>query len=370
MSGTEIERADVVDAELVPTPARASGGAEVAQYDPEVEAVLRAMREAAKQHLSSIRPEKTKKGYAQDWKMWEEFHAWLAERTGMVLPLVAVDEGTLVGFVQWLDDVKHAAPATIDRRITGVTVEARARGAHVPKDATVAARKALKPLKKDRARQARGRGQATPATPAHLRQVTAAGRTVPKKPGSRRRRATYELPELAVLRNHALALMEFAIAGRAAEAAALDVDDIVLTGEGLEVHVPSIKDREARDVEVGYADDSAVCPVLAWQAWKEAAGLTEGPAFRSVDQWGHLGTARLSADAVRLAVTRAAAQGGVNVKLTGHSLRSGFITASAKGGARPDVIRRQSGHAPNSPVFESYIRKGKRWEETAGKGVL
>jgi integrase len=78
----------------------------------------------------------------------------------------------------------------------------------------------------------------------------------------------------------------------------------------------------------------------------------------------------MSPDAVRLAVTRASVQGGVPVRLTGHSMRSGFITASAKAGKRPDVIRRQSGHSPNSPVFEGYIRKGQRWDETAGKGVL
>lgn len=366
MSGTELEAADVVEAELVPT----GTGGEVAEYDPAVASVLASMRQAAREHLKDITPGKTTSGYARDWELWKEFHAWLAQHTGTALPLTAVDEGTMVGFVQWLDGVKHAAPNTIDRRLTGVAVTAREMGANVPKSATQAARKALKPIRKDRAKQARGRGQASAASPAHLKKLATADRTVPRKQGSRRRRETYELPELAVLRDRAMALLEFAVAGRASEVAALDVTDIVLASDGLEVHVPSVKDRPARDVEVDYANDPDVCPVRAWQAWKEAAQLTEGPAFRSVDQWGNLGTRRLSPDAVRLAVTRAGAQAGVRVKLTGHSMRSGFITASAKAGKRPDVIRRQSGHAPNSPVFEAYIRKGRRWEETAGKGIL
>lgn len=366
MSGTDLEHVDVVDGELVPT----EPGGDLTQYDPAVASVLASMRAAAKDHLKDITPDKTTSGYARDWELWKEFHAWLAEHTGTALPLLAVDEGTMVGFVQWLDGVKKAAPNTIDRRLTGVAVTAREMGGNVPKSATEAARKALKPIKKDRAKQARGRGQAKAASPAHLKQLVTAERTMPRAQGSRRRRKTYELPDLAVLRNRAMALMEFAIAGRASEVAALNVVDIVLAADGLEVHVPSVKDRPARDVEVDYADDPELCPVRAWQAWQETARLIDGPAFRSVDQWGNLGTRRLSPDAVRLAITRAGVQAGVDVKLTGHSMRSGFITASAKAGKRPDVIRKQSGHAPNSPVFETYIRKGRRWEETAGKGVL
>lgn len=365
MSGTDIEHVDVVHAELVPD---GTEGA-IEQYDPAAAAVLAAMEQAANEHLDDIRPKKTKQGYARDWKVWEEFHAWLAERTGTPLPLTAVTTGTMVGFVKWLDEVAQAAPTTIDRRITGVTVEARARGAHVPKGATVAARKALKPIKKDREKQARGRGQAVPATPAHLRAMNTADRLIPRQPGSRRRRKVYELPKLAVLRNRALALMEFGIAGRAEEVSVLNVADIKLAEGGLEVHVPSVKDRPARDVEVDYGENSDTCPVRAWLAWKEAAALESGPAFLPIDQWGNLGTRRMAPNAVRLAITRAAAHAGVDVKLTGHSMRAGFITTGAKAGKRPDLLRKQSGHAKNSPVFEEYIRKGARWEETAGKGI-
>ncbi|MEV5131038.1 tyrosine-type recombinase/integrase [Streptomyces sp. NPDC053705] len=366
MSGTELEHVDVVDAEIVVD----SSGGEVERYDPATLAVLAAMEHAAGEHLKDIRPKKTKDGYARDWALWTEFHAWLTQHNGTPLPLTAVTKGTMVGFVVWLDDVKGAAPSTIDRRITGVTVEARGRGAQVPKEATEAARKVLKAIGQDREKQARGRGQAAPATPGHLQQIVTAARLVPRPAGSRRRRAVYELPELAVLRDRALTLMEFGIAGRAAEVAALDVADITLADGGLEVHVPGVKGRPDRDVEVDYADDPDLCAVRAWQAWKEAAALDQGPAFRPVDQWGHLGTTRMSANAVRLAVTRSAARAGVEVKLTGHSMRSGFITASTKAGKRPDLVRKQSGHAEGSPVFEKYIRKIQRWEETAGKGIL
>lgn len=134
-----------------------------AVYDAATLAVLAAMEEAADRHLDAIRPHNTKRGYANDWALWEEFHDWLAERTGHRMPSTAATRGNLVGFVVWLDTIKLAAPNSIDRRITGVTVTARGLGVEVPKAATVAARQALKPLKNDPERMARGRGRLPPS---------------------------------------------------------------------------------------------------------------------------------------------------------------------------------------------------------------
>ena len=35
---------------------------------------------------------------------------------------------------------------------------------------------------------------------------------------------------------------------------------------------------------IPYGVEPDLCPVLAWQDWEAAAGLTAGPAFRSVDR--------------------------------------------------------------------------------------
>ncbi|MGW7312573.1 hypothetical protein [Streptomyces sp. NPDC054865] len=147
----------VVDGELVDPNQDPTSRDGVAVYDPAVAAVLAALDQGAQEHLDAVRTRKTRTGYARDWALWEEFHGWLAERTGVPVPLTAVNKGTLVGFVTWLDEVKQAAPNSIDRRITGVTSTARRPpyDVEVPKEATVAARAALKPLKNDRLRQAR-----------------------------------------------------------------------------------------------------------------------------------------------------------------------------------------------------------------------
>lgn len=316
-------------------------------------AVLHAMEQAAEKHLDAIRPHNTKRGYANDWALWEEFHDWLAEQTGHRLPLTAVTKGTLVGFVVWLDTIKIAAPNSIDRRITGVTVTARnEHGVEVPKAATVAARQALKPMKNDPERMARGRGKAAAVTPEQLRQMNGA-----------------VADGLAGLRDRALWLMAFGIAGRSAEVSALRADAIVHVSQGLEVHVPAVKGRPPREVVVSYGKNADTCPVRAWLTWRAAAGITAGPAFLRIDVWGHLGDRALSPEAVREIIARNAERAGVAVRLTGHSMRSGFITTSRKAGKREEKIRAQSGHAENSPAFWGYIREADKWTDAASEDI-
>ncbi|KOU17080.1 hypothetical protein ADK49_16785 [Streptomyces sp. WM6349] len=315
-------------------------------------AVLAAMEQAAEEHLDAIRPHNTKRGYENDWNLWEEFQDWLGERTGHRVASTHVTKGMLVGFVVWLDTVKIAAPASIDRRITGVTVTARSLGVEVPKDATVAARKALKPLKLDPDRIARGRGKAPAATLQQLQQMADAA------PAS-----------LTGIRDRALWLMAFGMAGRSSEVAALRADGITLVSEGLDVQVPSVKGLPGRKVRVAYGTNPDTCPVRAWLTWRAAAGITTGPAFLPIDVHGQLGATALSADGCREIIARSAERAGIAVRLTGHSMRSGFITTARKAGKREEKIRAQSGHAANSPVFWGYIQEADAWTDAASQGI-
>jgi integrase len=338
------------DAALVPRQPEAAP----AIRDAATLAVLAAMDQAAEQHLDAIRPHNTTRGYANDWALWKEFHGWLADRTGHPLALTDFTKGTLVGFVVWLDTIKLAAPNSIDRRITGVTVTARREyGIEIPKAATLAAREALKPLKVDEDRLARGRGQAKAATPQQLKQMAAA---VPDN--------------LTGIRDRALWLMAFFIAGRSAEVAALRVDGITLHSQGLNVRVPGVKGKEAREVAVAYGENPDLCPVRAWLTWKTASGIATGAAFRAIDRWGNISDRHLTAETVREIIAANAERAGVAVRLTGHSMRSGFITASRAAGKREEKIREQSGHAENSPVFWRYIRDADKWTDAASEGIL
>lgn len=331
-----------------------SSRGEVEQRDPRALAVLAAMEKAAKEHIDAARPENTTRAYRNDWNLWEEFHGWLAEQTGVPLELTDATKGTFVGFVVWLDQVKEATPSSIDRRITGVTVTLRREhDLEVPKAVTLAAREALKPMKHDEERTARGRGQAPAITPEQLHAMSAA------TPAN-----------LTGIRDRALFLLAFGIAGRSAEVAGLRAENISLKGNGLEVKVPSVKGRDSRKVAVARAKNPDVCPVRAWLTWRSAAGVEAGPAFRPVDRWGNVLDRHLNPDTVRDIIGARAGSAGIEGRLTGHSMRAGFITTSRLAGKRVEKIREQSGHTESSPVFWRYIRDADLWVDAASEGIL
>jgi integrase len=369
---TVLEPVEVVDGELVDEGEVSGAGGDVAVHDP-VAAVLAALDTKAAENLYEDRPDKTKKGYARDWQLWQEFHGWLAEQTGVRLPDSALTVGTFVGFVKWLDQVKEAAPTSIERRVTGVASEARRYGHEVPKAARAAATQALKPLKLDKKRQQRGRGKASPLTPADLRKMANAPRERAPQPGARKRR-TLVISELTRLRDKALNALKFAVAGRNEEMSALDDADIVPVDEGLMVHVPSVKGRPPRDAPVTYGEHADTCPVRCWNAYraaKLAAGAAPGgPAFLPVDQWGHQGKARLSPDGVGRALARCAKYAGITGRrITGHSARRGLVTTGRKKGKRVEKLRSQGGWSPNSPVFWEYVDEGEAFEDAATEGI-
>lgn len=254
--------------------------------------------------------ERTRAGYARDWALWEIFHGWLAERTGTPRPLGQVTPGTMAAFVTWLDRDQSATPNTIERRITGVTFEARRLGHTVPKEATRAARRALKQLRLDPGRQAGGRSKTAAVTPDGPRTTAGAQPDRDPRPAARRRRVR-PVPELARLRDQALAGVKSAVIGSNEEMSAMDDPSIQEVDEGLTVRVPGVQGCPDRPVTVLYGEHPATCPVRCWLAWrtaKLAAGAHPGgPAFLPVDQWGHLGTVRLSPDGVGRALARCAA---------------------------------------------------------------
>jgi integrase len=81
------------------------------------------------------------------------------------------------------------------------------------------------------------------------------------------------------------------------------------------------KDADAGPVPLAGAAGQAV------EAWIRMAGITDGPLFRAVDQWGHVAKTPLSCWGVRQVVKRRAEMAGLDPSEFGaHSLRSGFMT--------------------------------------------
>jgi integrase len=115
-------------------------------------------------------------------------------------------------------------------------------------------------------------------------------------------------------------------------------------GEGLLKHLPAI-------------DDPRLSAVSALRQWMGAADITEGPVFRAVLGDEDTRDAYMTTRTARRIIKAAGKRAGLDASsLSGHSLRSGFITQAALNGVPLWQIAEQSGHKPGSAVLQDYIR--------------
>jgi len=182
-----------------------------------------------------------------------------------------------------------------------------------------------------------------------------------------------QVPEsLLGLRDQALLLVGFAGAFRRSELVGVTVADLDWTADGLTVRLPRSKtdqEGQGRTVGIPYGSHRITCPVRSMQAWLEAAGITEGPVFRSVNRHGQLQVRALSDKAVALVVKRYAEAAGLDAtQYAGHSLRAGLATAAAQAGVSERVIMAQTGHRSERMV-RRYIREGSLFRENAAAEV-
>lgn len=329
--------------------------------------LVAALDQTSDEHAASLRPKNTTDAYTADFKFWRAFldtlNAKLAEQEREPIPVTTASRGLLRAFVQWLWTEQASAPSTIDRRIAGVTVTLRREHRIVVNpDDVKAAREYLRDLQRDAAphEAKRGRGQSAPLL---LKDLSRACAACPDN--------------LAGLRDRALLLIAFSIAGRRSEVAGLRARDIVEDSNGLVVTVRVSKTKE-REVAVPYGSSLTTCPVRAWNAWRDAAGLDgDSPAFLRIDRHGHImgGLSGAAAGAIITrahervqAADRAAAEADgkeytAGPKMTGHSARAGLATTARQKGKTLEAISATTGHAPGSRSLAEYIRRVDRWSE-------
>ncbi len=176
---------------------------------------------------------------------------------------------------------------------------------------------------------------------------------------------------LAGLRDRAMLLIGFAGGFRRSELVALDIEDVRESEEGLRAQVRRSKsDQEGQGREVGIprGQHPHTCPVRALRAWREAAGIFDGPLFRPVNRHDQVASGRLTDKGVARVVKRAATRAGMDAgAYARHSLRAGLATAAA-GGAPERAIMRQTGHR-SLDMVRRYIRAGSLFQENAAAYV-
>lgn len=356
-------------------PAETTAGG-IDRYDPDV--VARLQQAAARGHAAAqaVRPENTQATYASAMKAWVRFlKLEVLNDPGLAdekVPVDCANAGLLSDFARWLlvkgravDQGTGYSAATAGSYLAGVVTTLRETyGCDISVTDSKAAYSTLRGI----VRRAESTPDAPPlpargsATLATLPELIDAYDAVP--------RAADGTPTLAGLRDRALLLVAFHVAGRISEVAGLDVDRIAEDPSGLRITVHGSKTKGSkRTVAVPNAARVELCAVKAWAAWRTAlvaahpAYATNPAAFITFTQTGVPG-GRLSAVGARRLVGRIGARAG-HEGWTGHTLRAGFATAARAGGADTIAITRQGGWVPNSAAVGRYVREVDQWHDSA-----
>jgi integrase len=298
---------------------------------------LAAAIDAARTFAAASKAKSTRDAYASDLRCFGRYCAQLE------VPALPADPATVATYLATIAASKSVA--TIRRRVVAIAqAHKAARLANPVADPTVqsvlagivrtksSAQRKMDPLTLDRLRDA----------------VLAIG------------------PGLKGQRDRAMLLLAFACASRQSEIAGLDVADLHFDRRGLVVTIRRSKtdqEGEGREIGVPMVPKRGLCAASAVREWLAAAGIVEGPVFRTFTLDRTLTANRIDPDDVARLVKRTTAAAGIEGTFAGHSLRAGFITtaASTKGVSEAD-IQRVSGHR-SVAILRGYVRRANVFED-------
>jgi site-specific recombinase XerD len=302
---------------------------------------LATLSQQAREFAASAKADNTLRAYQADWK---DFREWC--ETHHLAPLPAAPETVALYLTGRAAKLKAS---TLARRLT--TINRAHQAAGLPSPATMQNAIVSEVWKGIKRRKGTSQQGKKPFLTSDLRRVIA------------------ELPpDLQGLRDRALLLVGFAGGFRRSELAALRVEDLETTPDGLIVRLGKSKtdqEGQGRKVALPFGSDPQTCPVRTLDAWRDQGGITAGPVFRAIGRGGAVGGRALHADSVGYLVKRAAARAGLeSAEYAGHSLRAGLATQAATNGASESAIMKQTGHRSLATV-RRYIREGSLFRDNA-----
>jgi len=305
---------------------------------------------AAIELARSARAANTERAYDADWR---RFSAWCAGRGLKPMPAEPVTVGLFIADLG--AGVGGLAPSSIDRMVSGIAAAHRAQG-HMLDRRHPAIADVLQGLR----RKKRGlRKRAAPIMPEALAKLLEACEG-----------------DLRGLRDRAIILLGWTGALRRSEITGIDREHLTEHPEGLLLHLPSSKgDQEGAGVIMGipFAKRPDLCPVTAVNAWLEAADIDGGPVFRRINRWGAAELDRLTAQSVRLILKRRAEAARLPAaelaRITGHSLRAGFITTAYEKDVPEQATQRHARHK-KADTTRSYNRVVSAFKQNAAKALL
>lgn len=166
-------------------------------------------------------------------------------------------------------------------------------------------------------------------------------------------------------RDRALLLLTFAGGFRRSEVAGLEVADVRFEQRGAVVTLRRSKTDQVgagREVAIPLLRTQALCPVHALRAWIEAAGIVDGPLFRTFSMRGELRENRIDGRDVARLVQRLTGQARLEGDFAAHSLRAGFVTSGAERGIAEASLQNVTGHR-SATILRGYVRRATLFDD-------
>lgn len=161
------------------------------------------------------------------------------------------------------------------------------------------------------------------------------------------------------VRDRAILMIGFGAAARRSEIAALDLADIAFVPQGLTITIRRSKSDQTGEgalIPISHGP-TGFCPVLSLRAWLASRGDLPGALFGPmIGGVPH----RLSDRGIARIIQSAAKAAGLGKGYSGHSLRSGLITAASQSGASLTDIMRAARHQRPETTLK-YIRNDSVW---------
>ena len=174
--------------------------------------------------------------------------------------------------------------------------------------------------------------------------------------------------EIKKIRNKTIILIGFGGGFRRVELVSIDYEDLEFVPEGVKIIVRKSKtDQFGEGMIKGlpYFSNETYCPVLHLKKWLELSSIKSGPIFRRFSKSFKLSDNRLTDQSVALLIKNYLSLAGIeNKNYSGHSLRSGFATATAESGADERSIMTMTGHKTTQMV-RRYIKEANLFKNNA-----
>lgn len=304
----------------------------------------------AREYANRSNAESTWKAYASDWR---SFESWCASVSIDALP---ASPDTVCGFLA-TQAKQGRAISTLRRRLAAIRLMHIASDLPSPHEAHKVTRVLKGIANEQKHRKPR---KAKPALDADLKRMIDA----------------MDPTSAQGIRDKALLLVGFDGAFRRSELVALTVDMLEERPDGFLIELPYSKtDQEGKGqvIPILKRVESVYCPVKALRAWLNHSSCTEGVIFKRLHKGGTIGTSGLSAQSVALIVKASAKRAGFTGKdlklFSGHSLRRGVMTESARAGASVAEIMHLGRHKKADTAL-GYVNRETALDNHPAKGLL